>query len=68
MHLFLIKLHITFLKIPSKLIFNLQNPNLTLNFTFSKKGGNWNLIISLEWSVSDHENEICCRGHLGDEP
>ena len=40
---------------------------IDLNVTFSTKGGNWNLIISLGWSVSDHENEICCKGHLGDE-
>ena len=66
-HLFLIKLDKIFIKIPSKLFFNEQNPNLTFNFTFPTSGGNWNLIIFLGWSVSDHENEICCRGHLGDK-
>ena len=50
-----------------KFNFNVANPTLIFHFIFSTKGGNWNLIISLRWSVSDHENDICCRRHLSDE-
>ena len=40
---------------------------LHLKLYIFHKEGSRALIISLGWSISDHENDICCRGHLGDE-